>query len=77
MPLAIVAHCSIGRRINYSILYLRLLVLQTTVPSERVFSTAGNIVTDKRTPLDIDTVEMLLFLNKNIHLNENYGPTLV
>jgi len=43
----------------------------TTVPSERLFSTAGNIVTDKRTRLDIDKVEMLLFLNKNIHLNED------
>jgi len=38
-----------------------LTLLCTTVPSERLFSTAGNIVTDKRTRLDIDKVEMLLF----------------
>ena len=36
----------------------------TTVPSEKLFSTASNIVTDKRTRLDIDKVEMLLFLTQ-------------
>ena len=43
----------------------------TTVPSERLFSTAGNIVTDRRTRLDVGKLEMLLFLNKNIHLKED------
>ena len=42
-----------------------------TVPSERLFSTAGNIITDRRTRLDVEKVEMLLLLNKNIHLKDD------
>ena len=36
--------------------------------SERLFSTAGNIITDQRNCLDPDRAEMLLFLNKNLRL---------
>ena len=42
----------------------------TAVPSEILFSIAGNIVTDRRTWLDVEKVEMLLFLNKIIHLKD-------
>lgn len=43
----------------------------TTVPSERLFGTASNIATDKRTRLDPEKVEMLLFLNKNILMKDD------
>ncbi len=37
----------------------------TSVPSERVFSTAGNIVSKKRGALNHDTVDMLISLHEN------------
>lgn len=37
----------------------------TSVPSERVFSTAGNILTKKRSSLTAENADMLVFLNKN------------
>ena len=38
----------------------------SSVYSERMFSTAGNIVSDLRNRLDPDLAEQLLFLNKNL-----------
>jgi len=38
----------------------------TSVPSERVFSTTGDILTDKRSRLSTDNAEKLLILKENL-----------
>lgn len=43
-----------------------LSVSGTSVPSERLFSAAGNVLNAKRSCLSSENVDMLLFLNKNI-----------
>ena len=40
----------------------------TSVPSERVFSTAGYVVNKYRTRLTTENVNIILFLNANKHL---------
>lgn len=42
-----------------------LCIPATSVPCERVFSDAGNVVTTKRAQLNEDTVEEVLFLYEN------------
>lgn len=42
-----------------------LCIPATSVPCERVFSDAGNVITTKRTQLHEDTVEQVLFLYEN------------
>ena len=42
-----------------------LCIPATSVPSERIFSESGNIVTAKRSCLQPDTVELLTFLHNN------------
>lgn len=59
---------------NYPLLYKfsvpHLCLQGTSVPSERVFSTAGDIITKKRNRIDPDMVNMLMFLNKNYKVLE-------
>ena len=45
-----------------------LAVPATSVASERVFSTAGDIVTASRSALSPDNVDMLIFLSKNMKI---------
>lgn len=45
-----------------------LAIPGTSVPSERIFSTAGDVVTALRTNLKPKNVDMLVFLNKNLEL---------
>ena len=40
----------------------------TSVSAERVFSTAGDIVTAQRSTLTAEHVDQLLFLHKNLHI---------
>ena len=47
---------------------LYLTAQGTSVPSERVFSTAGDIVTAQRSALSPENVDMLIFLKKNMAL---------
>lgn len=46
-----------------------LCVPPATLFSERLFSSAGNIVDTKRNRLDPERVKMLVFLNKNLNKN--------
>ena len=48
-----------------------LCVAATSVASERVFSTSGNVVSAKRSRLDPETVDQLTFLAKNLDLADN------
>eukprot|EP00057_Strongylocentrotus_purpuratus_P035145 XP_797872.3 PREDICTED: zinc finger BED domain-containing protein 1-like [Strongylocentrotus purpuratus] len=43
-----------------------LTIPATSVPAERIFSSAGNIVNKKRSCLDSDNVDMLVFLKDNL-----------
>ena len=43
-----------------------LMVNATSVPSERMFSAAGSLISAKRACLDSSNVDMILFLNKNL-----------
>ena len=46
-----------------------LVVQGTSVPSERLFSKAGELISNKRASLLPENVDKLLFLNQNINLH--------
>lgn len=48
-----------------------LCIPGTSVPSERVFSTAGDIITAQRSCLTSEHVDQLLFLQKNLHIPQH------
>lgn len=51
-----------------ALLAKRILCVQaSSVPSERVFSLAGELVSKKRSRLTPENVDMFIFLNKNIN----------
>ncbi|XP_045466082.1 E3 SUMO-protein ligase ZBED1-like [Harmonia axyridis] len=49
----------------------QLCTLATSVPCERLFSKAGNILTERRSRLNNKKTQMILFLNSNLSLVEN------
>lgn len=49
----------------YELMKKRLSIVATSVPSERIFSKAGQTLTEKRSNLQGEKVSMLLFLNAN------------
>lgn len=49
-----------------SVVLMYLQIPATSVPSERVFSTAGNILNKKRGALSASNADMLIFLHHNI-----------
>jgi len=57
------------RKINYNFLSTLakrfLCVTATNVPSERLFSSAGNLLSERRSRLTPENVEKLLFLYEN------------
>ena len=42
-----------------------LAIPASSVPAERIFSLAGNLVTKKRVQLSAENINLLIFLNKN------------
>ena len=47
-----------------------LAVLSTSVPSERIFSAAGLIVTKLRNRLSSSCIDQIIFLNKTLYHND-------
>lgn len=50
----------------YEIAKRRLCIVATSVPCERLFSKAGQVVSDRRSNLESDKISKILFLNHNM-----------
>lgn len=50
----------------YEIAKRRLCIVATSVPCERLFSKAGQVVSDQRSNLESDKISKILFLNHNM-----------
>jgi hypothetical protein len=56
----------------------RILTIPATNTSiERLFSDSGNIITDRRTRLDTDKINSLLFIKKNMRILKEIYPSVV
>lgn len=53
----------------YNIAIRRLNAMASSVPCERVFAAAGNILNDRRTRLGCRKLQQLIFLQQNTRLN--------
>ncbi|KAF0704333.1 zinc finger BED domain-containing protein 1-like, partial [Aphis craccivora] len=51
---------------TYELIKRRLCIIATSMPCERVFSRAGQVVTEKRNRLATNKISQILFLNHNI-----------
>lgn len=51
---------------TFSVMCSRLCIVATSVPSERIFSKTGQIITDRRNRLSPGKVRELVFLNANL-----------
>lgn len=52
----------------YEITKRRLCIVATSVPCERIFSKAGQVVTDRRSRLDSNEISKILFFNYTMKL---------
>lgn len=50
----------------YTLVKRRLCIMATSVPCERIFSKAGQVVSERRSRLSISKISQILFLNHNM-----------
>jgi len=50
----------------YTLVKRRLCIMATSVPCERIFSKAGQVVSEKRSRLSTSKISQILFLNHNM-----------
>ncbi|XP_040582127.1 zinc finger BED domain-containing protein 4-like [Lepeophtheirus salmonis] len=59
------SRASVYPRLTY-LMKLRLCIVATSIPSERIFSKPGQIITDRRSQIRPSIVKQLVFLNANL-----------